>query len=137
MHRKTPKFSRGSAPRPRACAAGAGASPQTPMLRKGRYAPDVHVISRYQHLSVENKPLLQELLLRPRKVRPFRHLVRIAFSGRTALVWSVWPAAGAQRRAGSGTPVAQGSQSQSHHLTVRPSVHFTWVMQNTLDRASY
>ena len=39
MHRKTPKFSWGSAPKPRACAAGAGTSPQTQMLPPERYAP--------------------------------------------------------------------------------------------------
>ena len=36
---------------------------------------DIHVIS-ISNLSVENKPLLQELLLQPRKVLPFRHLAR-------------------------------------------------------------
>ncbi len=64
MHRKTPKFSRVSAPKPRACATGAGASPQTPRLPlpgQGRYAPVrtvchpllKHYISEYYTLDFE------------------------------------------------------------------------------------
>jgi hypothetical protein len=36
----------------------------------------IHVITRHQHLPVENEPLLQKLLLTPREVCPFTHLAR-------------------------------------------------------------